>query len=235
MVDISNLKLDFGNGFSIDFNDISIISKSVTGIVGNNGAGKTSFLRAIVDLIKVDNGNVFIDGISNKNDNYWKSIVGIFLDDSFLVEFFSAEEYFEFVGVLKGINKPNLYHLLSEFNEFFDGEILEKKKFIKDFSSGNKVKIGIAAAFIGSPRLIILDEPFAHLDPSSQIVLQKLITNKNTQHGITFIISSHNIEQVASTCNQILLFEKGKLIRNIKNNAEEIEKLRYYFLSKITK
>ena len=112
-------------------------------------------------------------------------------------------------------------------------EILGKKKLIKNYSAGNKQKIGIVAAMITIPKVLLLDEPFNFLDPSSQMEMLRLLKEMNSEFGTTMILSSHNIELVSEISSRIILLEKGIVKKDITGSASEaIEELRAYFLGK---
>ena len=114
-----------------------------------------------------------------------------------------------------------------------NGEILGKKKIIKNYSAGNKQKIGIVAAMITNPKVLLLDEPFNFLDPSSQMEMLRLLKEMNSEVGTTMILSSHNIELVSEISSRIILLEKGIIKKDITGSASEaIEELRAYFLGK---
>ena len=106
-----------------------------------------------------------------------------------------------------------------------NGEVLGQKKYIRDFSAGNKQKIGIVAALLNSPQLVILDEPFNFLDPSSQNQLKRILTEFNRSTGSTVIVSSHNLQHTVDISTRVALLEKGEIIEDIDNSdgkAEEI-------------
>ena len=111
---------------------------------------------------------------------------------------------------------------------FFNGTVLGQNKYIRDMSKGNQKKVGLAAAFFGNPELIVLDEPFANLDPSSQIQLKKFIALQK-QKGITFLISSHDLSHVTEICERIVLLEKGKPIKDIETSPSTLKELESYF------
>ena len=111
-----------------------------------------------------------------------------------------------------------------------NGEILGKKKYIRNFSSGNKQKIGIIGAMIAQPDILILDEPFNFLDPSSQIEIKRILKRYNANLGTTIILSSHNLEHMVEVSNRVLLMENGKIIKDLHNENGEVEDiLKSYF------
>lgn len=234
---INNLKKCFGDKTAVDIPDFKIDNGEIIGLVGNNGAGKTTLFRLMLDLLKADEGSVtmlpkandtdveVIEEINPAKSEDWKTMTGAYIDTSFLIDFLSAEEYFEFVGKISGLSKDVIAERLKMFDTFMNGEVLEQKKYIRDFSAGNKQKIGIVAALLNSPQLVILDEPFNFLDPSSQNQLKRILTEFNRSTGSTVIVSSHNLQHTVDISTRVALLEKGEIIEDIDNSdgkAEEI-------------
>ena len=165
------------------------------------------------------------DEIDPAKSEDWKLLTGAFIDNSFLIDFLTAEEYFEFVGKVSGMTKEQVNERLEAFKAFMSDEIMGQKKYIRDFSAGNKQKIGIVAALLNSPQLVILDEPFNFLDPSSQNQLKRILTEFNRSTGSTVIVSSHNLQHTVDISTRVALLEKGEIIEDIDNSdgkAEEI-------------
>lgn len=224
-IQLNNLKKCFGEHVAVDIPHFTIGNGQVVGLVGNNGAGKTTLFRLMLDLAKATEGNVLIDGIDPATSEDWKLLTGAFIDNSFLIDFLTAEEYFEFVGKVSGMTKEQVEIRLKTFETFMGDEIIGKKKYIRDFSAGNKQKIGIVAALLNSPQLVILDEPFNFLDPSSQNQLKRILTEFNRSTGATVMVSSHNLQHTVEISTRVALLENGKIIEDIDNSdgkAEEI-------------
>ena len=224
-IQLNNLKKCFGEHTAVDIPHFTIDNGQVVGLVGNNGAGKTTLFRLMLDLAKATEGNVLIDDIDSAKSEDWKLQTGAFIDNSFLIDFLTAEEYFEFVGKVSGMTKEQVEERLKTFETFMDDEIIGKKKYIRDFSAGNKQKIGIVAALLNSPQLVILDEPFNFLDPSSQNQLKRILTEFNRSTGATVMVSSHNLQHTVEISTRVALLENGKIIEDIDNSdgkAEEI-------------
>ena len=232
MIKIDNLTKYFGENKALDIKQLQIAEESIVGLVGNNGAGKTTMLRLILDLCKANSGSVLSAGKDVSKFEEWKEYTGSFLDSGYLIEFLKPEEYFNLIAELNHISKEDLQVRLSKFDAFMNGEILGKKKLIKNYSAGNKQKIGIVAAMITNPKVLLLDEPFNFLDPSSQMEMLRLLRELNKEFGTTMILSSHNIELVSEISSRIILLEKGMVKKDISASADEaIEELRTYFLS----
>lgn len=230
MIKIDNLTKYFGENKALDIKQLQIAEGSIVGLIGNNGAGKTTMLRLILDLCKANSGSVLSAGKDVSKFEEWKEYTGSFLDSGYLIEFLKPEEYFTLIGELNHISKEDLQVRLSKFDAFMNGEILGKKKLIKNYSAGNKQKIGIVAAMITNPKVLLLDEPFNFLDPSSQMEMLRLLRDLNNEFGTTMILSSHNIELVSEISSRIVLLEKGIVKKDISATAgEAIEELRTYF------
>ena len=127
------------------------------------------------------------------------------------------------------MDKADVTTFLTQFDEFFNGEIIGKKKYLRDLSKGNQKKVGIVAAMMGTPKVIILDEPFANLDPTTQIrlktIIKKLIENKE----ITVLISSHDWTHITEVCERIVVSDKGVLVKDIETSTETLKELESYF------
>lgn len=227
MIQAENLTKRYGQAEVLHIPALHIPAGERFGLVGNNGAGKTTLFSLLLDLIQATSGQVRSKGEDVAKNEAWKDYTGSFLDESFLIGFLQPEEYFEFVGQLYGMNAEDVAGFLQQFEEFFNGEILGKGKYLRDMSKGNQKKIGLAAALIGEPEVVILDEPFANLDPSSQIRLKKLI--KALPPEKTVLISSHDLAHVTEVCQRIVVLEKGHIIRDIAASADTLRELEAYF------
>ncbi|MBR5255995.1 MAG: ABC transporter ATP-binding protein [Bacteroidales bacterium] len=212
MITLTNLQKQYSGVTVLDVPELTIHEGEIVGLVGNNGAGKTTMMRLMLDLIKANQGHVTIDG--ERVDLYpnWKTFTGSYLDSTFLVDFFTPEEFFAFIAETYGFSNDELQSRLQAYTPLMSDEILGKGKLIHDFSNGNRQKIGIIGAMLVNPRVLILDEPFNYLDPSSQIVVAQLIRRMNADLGTTVLVSSHNLTSINDLCNRILLLEKGKLL-----------------------
>jgi ABC-2 type transport system ATP-binding protein len=229
-IQITNLVKKYHNTEVLNINQLQIKEGEIIGLLGNNGAGKTTLLRLMLDLVKADNGYVRYNNmdIVAKTDK-WKEYVGAFLDNDFLIDFLYPEEYFTFVGKLHSLSKSDIFQKLEYFESFFNDEILNKKKLIRDLSNGNKKKVGIVSALLHEPEIIILDEPFNMIDPSSKIKLGKILKNINKNNNSTIIISSNILEPIIRLSTRIILLEKGKIIKNKEVSTEYINELTTYF------
>lgn len=230
MITIHNLRKNFGTQTAVDIENYTINQGEMVGLVGNNGAGKTTLFRLMLDLLKADTGEIIINDIHVNQSEDWKSFTSAFIDDGFLISYLTPEEYFYFIGKMYGLKKEEVDERLIPFERFMNGEVLGQKKFIRNFSAGNKQKIGIVSAMLHYPKLIILDEPFNFLDPSSQSVIKHLLKKYNEEHNATVIISSHNLNHTVDVCPRIAVLEHGVIIRDLVNENNSAEKeLEDYF------
>ena len=230
MITIDKLKKNFGEKVAVDIEHYEINQGDMLGLVGNNGAGKTTLFRLMLDLLKADDGKVIINDIDVSQSEDWKSITGAFIDDGFLIDYLTPEEYFYFIGKMYGLKKEEVDERLIRFERFMSGEVIGHKKLIRNYSAGNKQKIGIISAMLHYPQLLILDEPFNFLDPSSQSIIKHLLKKYNEEHQATVIISSHNLNHTVDVCPRIALLEHGVIIRDIINEDNSAEKeLEDYF------
>ncbi len=229
MISIHALKKNYKNVPVLDIDQLFIGQNESFGLVGNNGAGKTTLFRMILDLIRPASGTVEINGKNVLGNDEWKSYTGSFLDEGFLIPYLTPDEYFRFVGKLHKYSDADLKNFYEKFEELFNGEIAGKNKYIGDLSKGNLKKVGIAAAFMGSPQIIMLDEPFENLDPTSQIRLKSLLQQERKQRSITYLISSHDLNHVTEICERIVILEKGRVLKDIKGSQNMLAELEEYF------
>lgn len=229
MILINNLQKKYNNITVLDIQQLHVPANESFGLVGNNGAGKTTLFRLLLDLLRADQGSASINGIGVATNESWKHFTGAFLDQGFLIDFLSPEEFFEFTGKIKGMSHDDISSFLLGMEEFFNGEVLGKKKLIRNFSMGNQQKIGIAAAFMGKPEVVILDEPFNSLDPSTQIRLKQLIKQKKSETATTFLISSHDLNHIAEVCDRVVVLEEGKIVHDLHTDNDTLASLESYF------
>lgn len=230
MITISNIKKAFGKTVASDIPSFVINDGDILGLVGNNGAGKTTLFRMILDLLKPDDGQVTINDVNPAESEEWKDWTGAYIDDSFLVDFLTPEEFFAFLGKINNIPQEEVDARLQPFERLAGGEIFGQKKLIRNLSAGNKQKVGIMSALLLRPKLVILDEPFNFLDPSSQNILKHILTDYNRETGATILISSHNLAHTIDISTRIALLEKGQIIRDLPNaEGSARDELENYF------
>ncbi len=229
MIEVKELTKAYHGNVVLDIPHLAIPRGESFGLVGNNGAGKTTFFRLILDLIRASSGSVFIQSENVSGTSEWKHFTGSYLDEGFLIDFLTPEEYFEFLADINGLSKGDIREFYETFNEFFNNEVMGKKKYIRELSSGNQKKVGIAAALMTKPELIILDEPFNSLDPTTQIRLKKILKGIQADRNVTALISSHDLNHVTEVCERIVVLETGNIVQDIKTSANTLKDLEKYF------
>jgi|LSQX01.2.fsa_nt_gb ABC-2 type transport system ATP-binding protein len=229
MIKAENLLKKFGNTVAVDIPELSIREGEIWGLVGNNGAGKTTFLRLMVDLLKPDTGRILSKSIPVYQSEHWKSYTGSFIDNNFLIEFLTPLEYFKFISRIYEMERNDLYEKLESYDHFLNIKTPESSKYIRQLSSGEKHKVGVIGALLSDPEVLILDEPFNFLDPSSQIILKKILGSGSRNKTRTLILSSHNLNHISDICTRVALMEKGKIIKDLQNNRESMSEIEDYF------
>ena len=229
MIITSNLSKQYNSVTVLNIQELNIPKGQSFGLVGNNGAGKTTYFSLLLDLIKPTSGHIKNNNVIVNESEDWKPFTSAFIDESFLIGYLTAEEYFYFIGELRGQNKSDVDALVAQFEDFFHGEILGQKKYLRDLSKGNQKKAGIVAALIGNPEVIILDEPFANLDPTTQIRLKAIIKDLAQKQGVTVLVSSHDLLHVTDVCERIVVLEKGEIIKDLETSEATLKELEAHF------
>lgn len=229
MIEVINLEKSYSGVTVVNIPSMRVLAGETVGLVGNNGAGKTTLFRMMLDLVRPSSGQVLAKGEPVAHAHTWKHYTGSHLDEGFLIDYLTPEEYFSFIGDLHGLSAGDVQERLQPFLELFNGEVLQQRKYIRDFSKGNQKKIGIAAAALSHPELLILDEPFANLDPSSQIRLKNLLKQLHAQHRMTMLISSHDLNHVTDVCKRIVILEKGQVVQDMQTTENTLQALEAYF------
>lgn len=229
MIQVNQLSKSYNGNKVLNINNLEIKKGESFGLVGNNGAGKTTFFSLLLDLIQPTTGHIKNNGFQVDQTENWKPLTAAFLDETFLIGYLTPEEYFYFIGDLRGQNKADVDALLAKHSEFFNGEILNSKKYIRDFSKGNQKKVGIIATLLGNPEVIILDEPFANLDPTTQFRLKKIIKDLASDPNVTILVSSHDLQHTVEVSDRIVALHKGEVVKDIQTSAETLEELENFF------
>jgi ABC-2 type transport system ATP-binding protein len=229
MISAKNLTKVYNGTTVLDIPHITIEKGESFGLVGNNGAGKTTFFRLILDLIRPQSGFVTSKDKNVAGHEEWKNYTGSYLDRNFLIDYLTPEEYFEFSGKVHGLSQEDIRQFTESMEDFFNGEVLGKKKFIRDLSRGNQQKIGVAAALMADPEVLILDEPFNSLDPSSQIRLKNMLNKLKAEKQVTMLISSHDLNHVTEVCDRIAILEKGVIVKDLTTTESTLKELESYF------
>ncbi|MGC4040965.1 MAG: ABC transporter ATP-binding protein [Flavobacterium sp.] len=230
MIQVTNLTKRYSLERTVlNITNLDIPKGQSFGLVGNNGAGKTTFFSLLLDLIQPSSGYIKNNEVQVDKSEAWKPFTSAFLDESFLIGYLTAEEYFYFIGDLRGQNKADVDALLKKHEEFFNGEILNSKKYLRDLSKGNMKKVGIIATLIGSPEVVILDEPFANLDPTTVNRLKIIIKELADDPNVTVLVSSHDLVHTVEVCNRIVALHLGEVVKDIQTSPETLKELEAFF------
>ncbi|MDA3905494.1 MAG: ABC transporter ATP-binding protein [Bacteroidales bacterium] len=229
MIKVENLTKVYGGETVLNIPALTITKGESFGLVGNNGAGKTTFFRLILDLIRANSGTVLSKDIASASSEHWKDYTGSYLDEGFLIDYLTPEEYFQFVGKINQLAQQEIDEFMISFSDFFNNEILGKKKYIRDLSKGNQKKIGISAAIMTKPEILILDEPFSSLDPTTQFRLKKLLKELQVETQMTMLISSHDLNHVTEVCKRIVVLHNGDIVHDLATSKDTLADLEAYF------
>lgn len=229
MIQVTQLSKTYNGTTVLNIPNLEIPKGQSFGLVGNNGAGKTTFFSLLLDLIQPTTGTLTNNEIQVNTSENWKPFTSAFLDESFLIGYLTAEEYFYFIGDIRGQNKADVNALLVKHEEFFNDEILRNKKYLRDLSKGNQKKVGIIATLIGNPKVVVLDEPFANLDPTTVSRLKKIIKELAENPEITVLVSSHDLQHTVEVCDRIVALNKGEIVKDIVTSAETLKELEAFF------
>lgn len=229
MIELNSIIKKYGRSTVLDIEHLQINKGQIIGLLGNNGAGKTTLLRSILDLLNLDSGLVVINGLKIQNSEDWKNNISSYLDEGFLIPYLKPLEYFEFIGKAYNITQTDIQKQLKYLQEFLGKDVLRSEKYIKQYSKGNIQKIGIAAALMPDTQYVILDEPFANLDPSSQNELKYLIKKRHEEKNTCLIVSSHDLAHTKDLSHRIILLEDGKVRSNEITTPEYFTEIEKYF------
>ncbi|HEX3934922.1 MAG TPA: ABC transporter ATP-binding protein [Puia sp.] len=229
MLTINGILKAYNGNIVVDIPSLECRTGELIGLVGNNGAGKTTLFRLLLDLVRADKGQILSKQQNVASNENWKQYTAAYLDEGFLIHYLTPEEYFYFIGRLHRLSTADVDEFLEGFEAFFDGSILKSGKLIRDLSKGNQFKVGIAACLLQKPEVLILDEPFANLDPSSQMRLVRMLKELSEHNKITVLVSSHDLNHITDVCHRILLMEKGRIIKDLDTTADTLQELEAYF------
>ena len=229
MIEAKQLSKSYNGVTVLNIENLTVNTGESLGLAGNNGKEKTTFFSLLLDLIEPTTGQITNNGIVVNESEAWKPFTAAFIDETFLIGYLTAEEYFYFIGDLRTQSKTQIDQFLAPFAEFFNDEILNKRKYLRDLSKGNQKKVGIIAALIGNPKIVILDEPFANLDPTTVSRLKKILKEIAADPTRTLLISSHDLQHTVEVCNRIVVLEKGKIVNDTTTTADTLKELETFF------
>jgi len=233
MIQIEEIQKKFGNIVAVNIQYLKINEGEIFGLVGNNGAGKTTLLRLILDLLKPECGQILSKAIPIYQSEHWKTYTGAYIDSNFLIDFLNPLEYFEFIAKIYNIPNDIMRNDLDKYNQFLNFNRFGSNKYIRQLSSGDRQKVGIIGALIPKPEILILDEPFNNLDPSSQIILKNILKSNFLDGTKLIIVSSHNLNHISEICSRIALMEKGTIIKDLPNVRSTMDEIEDYFLNQV--
>ena len=208
-----SVKKKYGSFEVLSIDGVSFTSGETIGIVGKNGAGKSTFLRVMTGLSSIDAGRVLLDGKSICESEDWRDDCGVFLDESFLIEFYTPNEYLDFAGCLRHLSRGEVVARKLEYADFFHGEVIGTHKLIRELSAGNRKKLGIAGALLSNPSMLILDEPFSDLDPQGRRWLLDKVKDHRRRNGL-IVVTSHDLHVIEELADRIIMLDAGKIIRD---------------------
>ena len=229
MIEVKNLIKMYGGVAVLNIPDLSVQKGESFGLVGNNGAGKTTLFSLILDLRRATNGSVFIKGQDVSKSESWKNYTGSYIDENFLIDFLTPEEYFQFIAKLHGLSTGDLKNFYQKYDDLFAGEILGNKKYVRELYKGNQKKVGIGGALLSKPEVLVLDEPVSNLDPSSQIRLKNIYKTMKSEDSVTMLISSHDLNHVTEVCERIVILDRGNIVHDLQTSNKTLEELERYF------
>lgn len=209
MIEVSHLTKQYGNHLAVDDVSFTVADGQICGLLGPNGAGKSTIMNIITGYLSATSGQVTVAGHPLPEEaDAAKACVGYLPEQPPLYPEMTVQEYLTFAAELKGVKKAERKEQVCRAARRTGLEAV-LPRLIRSLSKGYKQRVGIAQALLGSPRLIILDEPTVGLDPAQVIEIRKLIRELGRAH--TVILSSHILSEVQAVCQQILILSKGHL------------------------
>ena len=209
MIEVSHLTKQYGNHLAVDDVSFTVADGQICGLLGPNGAGKSTIMNILTGYLSATSGQVTVAGHPLPEEaDAAKACVGYLPEQPPLYPEMTVQEYLTFAAELKGVKKAERKEQVCRAARRTGLEAV-LPRLIRSLSKGYKQRVGIAQALLGSPRLIILDEPTVGLDPAQVIEIRKLIRELGRAH--TVILSSHILSEVQAVCQQILILSKGHL------------------------
>jgi ABC-2 type transport system ATP-binding protein len=219
MLRIENFTKIYGEKKAVDSLNLEIGDGEIYAFIGHNGAGKTTTLKACIGIISFDSGEIYVDGISIKERPIdAKRIMAYIPDNPELYEFLSGIKYLTFVADVYGVETEKRNKLINEYAEKL-GLINDLAAPIGTYSHGMKQKLAIIAAFMHSPKLILMDEPFVGLDPKASHILKEMMKEHCGKGGSIFF-STHVLDVAEKLCDKVAIIKGGKLV--ISGKMEDV-------------
>ena len=220
MLKIENLTKNYGDKLAVDDLSIHIAPGEIYGFIGHNGAGKTTTLKACAGILQFDKGEIFVDGVSMKRDPIGcKKKMAYIPDNPELYDFMTGLQYLDFIADIYGVTIEERKERIHKYASAFE---LEKDlpDLISSYSHGMKQKLAIISAWIHSPKLIMMDEPFVGLDPKAAKLLKDMMREVCDNGGAIFF-STHVLDVAEKLCDKVAIIKKGELIRS--GTMEEVK------------
>lgn len=220
MLQIKDLTKKYGDHIAVDHLNMNVENGQIHGFIGHNGAGKTTTLRSIAGILQFEEGEVLIDGHSIKKDpSACKSILAYIPDNPDLYDFMTGIQYLNFISDIFQVEESVRKQKIQYYTDLFEiTSVLNDP--IASYSHGMKQKLAIVSAWIHSPKLILLDEPFVGLDPKASHILKQMMREFCDQ-GNAILFSTHVLEVAEKLCDRVSIIKKGKLIRS--GTMEEVK------------
>ena len=220
MLKIEHLTKKYGDFKAVDDLSLHIAPGGIYGFIGHNGAGKTTTLKSVVGILQFDNGEIYIDGTSITADPLkCKKEIAYIPDNPDIYEFMTGIKYLNFVADIFGVSAADRQEKIRKYAEIFElsSDLAQP---ISTYSHGMKQKLAIISAWIHSPKLIIMDEPFVGLDPKAAHLLKGMMREICDNGGAIFF-STHVLEVAEKLCDKIAIIKEGKLVRS--GTMEEVK------------
>ena len=211
-LEIKKINKKYGDQDALINVSFSLKKGDIVGFLGPNGAGKTTLMKIITSIIKPDSGDITINGYdTQKNEISTKRQIGYLAENNPLYKDMLVTEYLDFVASLYEIEnkKDKVKEIIKKTG--LEGEI---KKKIEELSKGYKQRVGIAAALVHDPNVLILDEPTTGLDPNQLIEIRKLIQEIGQEKIV--LLSTHILQEIPKICNHIIIINKGRIVENTR-------------------
>lgn len=220
MLKIEHLSKIYGDKKAVDDLTLHINSGEIYGFIGHNGAGKTTTLKSVVGILQFNEGEIFVDGKSIKEDPLGcKKEIAYIPDNPDLYDFMTGIKYLNFVADIFAVSAADRKERIKKYADLFElTEDLAQP--IAAYSHGMKQKLAIIAAWIHEPKLIIMDEPFVGLDPKASHILKEMMREVCNTGGAIFF-STHVLEVAEKLCDKVAIIKDGKLIRS--GTMEEVK------------
>jgi len=220
MLNIIGLTKKYGNKCAVDNLTLRIAPGEIYGFIGHNGAGKTTTIKSCCGVLRFEEGDIYIDGISIKDKPLeCKKKIAYIPDNPDMYEFLSGIAYLNFVADIFGVSENNREERIKKYSSLFElTEDLAQP--ISAYSHGMKQKLALISAFIHEPKLIVMDEPFVGLDPKASHTLKELM-HEHCESGGAIFFSTHVLEVAEKLCDKVAIIKEGKLI--VSGSMEEVK------------